>query len=64
MSAREVVSLLKKFGFKKIDQTGSHVKFRNKAGITVIIPKHKGRDIGRGLLRKIFKQAGIEYEDV
>jgi predicted RNA binding protein YcfA (HicA-like mRNA interferase family) len=63
MREREVIQILKEAGFERVDQTGSHAKFRNSAGLTIIVPIHRGRDIGRGLLKKIFKRAGIEVEE-
>ena len=59
MKPAELVRLLEKNGFKLVDQTGSHMKMRNGDNVTVIIPVHKGKDIGRGLLAAILRQAGI-----
>ncbi|GHS87219.1 hypothetical protein AGMMS49957_06710 [Synergistales bacterium] len=55
----ELIRLLERHGFTQIDQTGSHVKMRNGDNITVVVPMHKGRDIGRGLTTAILRQAGI-----
>jgi predicted RNA binding protein YcfA (HicA-like mRNA interferase family) len=46
VSGREVVSALAKVGFSEVSQRGSHLKLRNQAGITVIVPMH--RELARG----------------
>lgn len=59
-SAKEVIYGLKKHGFVKISQKGSHVKMRGIHGgrmWTVIVPDHK--QIAVGTLGSILRQAGI-----
>jgi predicted RNA binding protein YcfA (HicA-like mRNA interferase family) len=50
LSAAEVVSILRRFGFTVIDQSGSHLKLRrvgaNGEKQTLIIPNHRQLDIG------------------
>ena len=59
-SAKEVVKRLKKIGFVKVSQKGSHIKLK---GVvegkiqTVIVPDHK--EIAAGTLSSIFNQASI-----
>jgi len=55
LSAKEVIRVLNKIGFKFIRQEGSHMFFEHSDGRTTIIPNHPGEDIGRGLLNKIIK---------
>ena len=55
LSAKEVIRILNKLGFKFIRQEGSHMFFEHSDGRTTVIPNHPGRDIGRGLLNKIVK---------
>jgi predicted RNA binding protein YcfA (HicA-like mRNA interferase family) len=55
----EVVSLLKKLGFREVRQRGSHKQFRHTDGRTTTVPYHKGRDISTILLRKIASDIGI-----
>ena len=40
---------------------GSHVKLRhpNKQGV-IIFPNHGSQELGKGLAKKLFKQAGIK----
>jgi predicted RNA binding protein YcfA (HicA-like mRNA interferase family) len=56
LSDRELIKILKKIGFQKIRQKGSHVFFAHNDGRTTIVPVHPGEDIGRGLLSKIIKE--------
>jgi predicted RNA binding protein YcfA (HicA-like mRNA interferase family) len=60
VSGREVVRALAKVGFFKVGQRGSHVKLRNEAGRTVIVPMH--RELARGTLRSILRQADVTVE--
>ncbi len=59
-SARTVLKALKKVGFERVSQKGSHIKLR---GIfegkiyTVIVPNHK--IIAKGTLRSILRQASM-----
>lgn len=59
-TVREVVKILKKNGFNKIDQNGSHMKFYNReTKRTTMVPSHKG-DIPIGTEKEIWKQAGLK----
>ena len=62
VTPREVDAALLKAGFEAYHQSGSHLLLRHpltKARTTV--PMH-ARDLDRGLLRKILKQAGLTDE--
>ena len=59
----EVIRVLKKIGFEKIRQSGSHAVFRHPDGRWTTVPIHKGKDVARGLLHKILKDAKITVED-
>ncbi|WP_300122677.1 type II toxin-antitoxin system HicA family toxin [uncultured Enterococcus sp.] len=57
---REIVKILNRNGFIKIDQNGSHMKFYNPlTNRTVIVPNHR-KDIPIGTEKSIWKQAGIK----
>ncbi|MEX2649357.1 MAG: type II toxin-antitoxin system HicA family toxin [Alphaproteobacteria bacterium] len=61
---REVRRRLLAVGWVEVGATGSHVKFAKKTRTrmrTTIVPKH--REIARGTLRSILRQAGIAPED-
>ena len=60
VSGRDVAHALAKAGFSEVSQRGSHVKLRNEAGRTAIVPVH--RELARGTLRSILRQAGLEVE--
>jgi len=57
----ELLRILKKDGWFVVSQKGSHVKLRHdeKEGI-IIFPNHGSDEVGKGLERKILKQAGIK----
>lgn len=52
---------LENVGFTQVSQKGNHVKLRNDAGRTVIIPFH--RELARGTLASILRQAGLSAEE-
>ena len=60
VSGRAVVRALAKAGFVEVSQRGSHLKLRNPAGKTVIVPLH--RELARGTLRSILRQADLTVE--
>lgn len=62
VSGEEVVRALQRAGFEIRGQRGSHVKLR-KSEATVVVPVHGGRDIRRGTLRGILRDAGLTSED-
>lgn len=52
LKPRKLIKIVKKLGFGKIRQVGSHIFFKHPDGRTTVIPYHT-KDIGRGLLRAI-----------
>ena len=62
-SAKQVIKGLKRFGFTKVSQKGSHIKFR---GIvdgklqTAIVPDHK--QIAPGTFNSIVRQSGLSKQ--
>lgn len=57
----KIIKVMKKLGFYKISQRGSHAKYINdKTGKIFIIPMHY--EIARGTLKSILEQADIEIE--
>jgi mRNA interferase HicA len=56
----EILRILQKDGWYPVSQNGSHVKMKhpNKTGI-IIFPNHGSQELGKGLERKILKDAGI-----
>lgn len=58
----EIIKVLKKFGFEKISQKGSHAKYKNYYSNRIcIIPMHD--EVAKGTLKSILEQANIKLED-
>ena len=63
VSARRVVSALKKVGFLERSQTGSHLRmFNPTTKRQTVVPMHSG-DLKRGTLHAILGQAGVSEEE-
>ena len=64
LSPEEIISVLKKAGFKFISQRGSHVKYSKEGSPTriAIIPMHN--EVAKGTLKSIIEQAGMTLEDL
>ena len=63
LSAKELCKILEKLGFKEIRQKGSHKYFKHPDGMATVVPMHSGKDIGRGLLRRILNEVQISREE-
>jgi len=64
VTAKELIRALKRAGFSKDRQKGSHLTLINpKTNKTITIPVHTGVDIGKGLLKKIITEAGLTTEE-
>ena len=65
LSAREVIRILKKFGFEESRQKGSHlVLFSPTTKRRTVVPVHAGKDIKKPLLRRIIEEdVGISVEE-
>lgn len=61
VSGSEAVGALGTIGFARVSQRGSHVKLRNAAGRTVIVPLH--RELAPGTLRSILRQADLSVDE-
>lgn len=64
VTSSDLLRVVKEFGFVPQKQKGSHIHLKrttDKKRIT--IPVHKGRDIPKGTLTAILKDAGISTED-
>ena len=59
MTSKELIRLLKRNGWYKVKQEGSHLRLRKNGFNDIIIPVHN-KDLGKGLLIKILKQAQID----
>ncbi|MCF6158709.1 MAG: type II toxin-antitoxin system HicA family toxin [wastewater metagenome] len=61
--SEEIIKVLKKLGFERIRQSGSHAIFYHTDGRWTTVPIHKGKDVAKGTLHKILKDAGLSYEE-
>ena len=61
MKCSELFWLLKKDGWYPVSQKGLHVKLKHdtKSGI-IIFPNHGSQEVGKGLEKKILKDANIK----
>ena len=65
ISGREVVRVLGKIGFVIVGRKGSHVRMKRRRGreiLIVIVPMH--RELAKGTLRSILRQANMTVEDL
>jgi len=64
MKCSELYKILTKDGWYPISQKGSHVKLKhNKKPGMIIFPNHGSQEVGKGLERKILKDAGLKLEN-
>lgn len=61
MKSSELFRILIQDGWYVVSQSGSHVKMRHetKSGV-IIFPRHGSNEVGKGLEKKLLKQAGIK----
>jgi len=63
LKTKKVVRALEKAGFEIRRQTGSHITLKNKEGKITTVPMHNTKDIKKGLLQAIIKQAGLSVDE-
>ena len=63
ISGREVAAVLVQLGYEKDRQKGSHIVLRQTAHPhrRLVVPDHK--EVAKGTLRAIIKQAGLTVEE-
>jgi len=63
ISGRDVVKMLTRIGFNIVGRKGSHIRLKKKNDRTLvaIVPDHK--EIAKGTLKSILKQAGLTREE-
>jgi predicted RNA binding protein YcfA (HicA-like mRNA interferase family) len=62
LKPKEFIRRLKKCGFKIDHQSGSHVILIDNSGKRLVVPYHV-REMKRGLLFGLIKQAGLTVEE-
>ncbi len=59
MTGKELVKLLERNGWTLVSVRGSHHKM-NKEGRSIPVPVHAGKDVPKGTLNRILKEAGLK----
>jgi len=63
VDAKTLIKILAHKGYLQVRQSGSHIQFKNQKGTLITVPVHAGRDIGRGLLRKIIRDMELSRDE-
>jgi predicted RNA binding protein YcfA (HicA-like mRNA interferase family) len=58
-----LIKVLERLGFVQLRQSGSHVILRHQDGRWTTVPMHKGKEVAKGTLAKVIKDAGLSYEE-
>lgn len=64
VTADKIIKALKKIGFEEVRQKGSHLRLRHPDNRIVTIPVHTGKILGKGLLKKILRNADLSIEEL
>jgi predicted RNA binding protein YcfA (HicA-like mRNA interferase family) len=62
-NANDVIRGLKREGFVKVGQKGSHQKWRHEDGRQVIVADHGSKPIPIGTLKSIIEGSNLDLED-
>lgn len=64
MTAREVETILQRYGFQLVSQRGSHRKWRGaRLAVRGIVPEHQARQLPLGAPRNILTTAEIPEQE-
>lgn len=63
VKSRELIRVLRKLGFFKFHQVGSHAQFKHPDGRRITIPIHPGKDINKKTLKGIIDDLDISVDD-
>jgi predicted RNA binding protein YcfA (HicA-like mRNA interferase family) len=63
LNSRKLIAALERAGFVVVRQKGSHARLQHADGRVVTVPGHPGQDVGRGLLRKILRDAELSRDE-
>ena len=58
MSSREIIQRLRKEGWVKVNQKGTHTQWKHPLRAERVTVPHPKRDLPAGTLRSIYRQAG------
>ena len=59
LKPNEMIRALEKMGFRHIRQSGSHAVYRHADGRWATVAIHKGKELTKGLVHKILKDAQV-----
>ncbi len=62
LTAKQIISILEKRGFKLVRQSGSHKIFRNSEGKRTTVPFHDNKVLHPKILSSILKDTEIELD--
>jgi predicted RNA binding protein YcfA (HicA-like mRNA interferase family) len=61
----ELIRALERMGFRRMRRSpGGHLRYVHPDGRRTTVPMHKGKTLGRGLLRKILRDIGLGAEEL
>jgi predicted RNA binding protein YcfA (HicA-like mRNA interferase family) len=60
MRSREIIAALRRDGWRRVAQKGSHIQFKHPTKLGRVTVPHPQRDIPKGTLGSIERQAGIK----
>ena len=63
IKAKDLLRVIKKLGFFKHHQVGSHAQFKNPNGLRITVPVHAGKDLKRKILKGIIDDLEITTEE-
>lgn len=63
-NSSQVISILMKCGFALDRQSGSHAVFIHPDGRRTTVPIHGKRDLGKGILHQIMRDAELAPDDM
>ena len=63
LKSKDLVKVLKKMGFFKHHQVGSHAQFKHPDGRRTTIPIHFGKDIPKGTFKAILRDLEISTNE-
>lgn len=62
MNSREILKLLSRDGWEHVRTTGSHWHFKHPTKKGIVTVPHPKRDLPKGTVKSIFKQAQITID--
>ena len=62
VTAREVISVLERAGFRLARQSGSHKIYKNEVGRRVTVPYHTGQILHPKVLKSILLDSGLTID--